>query len=156
MYQVYRVGESSEQNAITVISHARAIGVFYFSPYMAISVISHHSIFGSLNPTLWNHSRREKRDIGQKHHLLSDIGVYLSLDLFLENVLQRDSIRSEFRDTLTELLDRHLLLVEVEAEVGLVIDVRLLFNVERRRISGVELLGHRVGGVVKLLKKVGL
>lgn len=55
----------------------------------------------------------------------------LCLDLLAQDVFKRDGISSEFRDTLAELLDSHLVLVEVEAEVGLVIDVALLLKIER-------------------------
>ena len=55
----------------------------------------------------------------------------LCLNLLAQNVLQRHSVSSEFGDTLAQLLDSHLLLVEVKAEVGLAVDIRLLLDVER-------------------------
>ena len=63
--------------------------------------------------------------------LATDIGLNLCLDLLLQNILENDSVCSKLRDTLTELLYRHLLLVEVEAECWLVVEVRLLLNVQR-------------------------
>ena len=78
------------------------------------------------------------------------------LDLLTEDVLEGNSIGSEFRDTLAELLGGHLVLVEVEAEGGLVVDVALLLNVKRVGLGGIELLGNGLGGVVQLLEEVGL
>jgi hypothetical protein len=78
------------------------------------------------------------------------------LDLLTEDVLEGDSIGSEFRDTLAELLGSHLVLVEVEAEGGLVVDVALLLNVKRVGLGSIELLGNGLCGVVQLLEKVGL
>lgn len=86
-----------------------------------------------------------------------DIGAAnLSLDLLAQNVLERYSISSEFRDALAQLLNGHLVLVEVEAEVGLVVDVALLLEVERAGILGDELLRDVIVGVVELLEEVGL
>jgi hypothetical protein len=76
----------------------------------------------------------------------------LSLDLLAQDVLEGDGVGGEFRDTLAQLLDSHLVLVEEEAELGLVVDVGLLFDVERSGVAGVELLGDRVLRVVELLK----
>lgn len=45
------------------------------------------------------------------------------LDLLLEDVLERLGISSKLGDALAQLLDGHLLLVEVEAEERLVVDV---------------------------------
>lgn len=81
---------------------------------------------------------------------------HLSLNLGLDDILQRDSISSELADTLTELLNSHLVLVEVEAEGGLVVDVGLLLNIESGSTLGVELLGDGLGGVHELLEEVGL
>lgn len=80
----------------------------------------------------------------------------LCLDLLAQDVLERDGISSEFRDALAELLDSHLVLVEEEAELGLVVDVALLLDIERAGVLGDELLGDFVGGVVELLEQVGL
>jgi hypothetical protein len=49
-----------------------------------------------------------------------------------------------------------LVLVEEEAELGLVVDVRLLLDVERAGILSDKLLGNLVGRVVKRLEEVGL
>lgn len=78
------------------------------------------------------------------------------LNLLAEDVLEGDGISGELGDTLAELLGGHLVLVEVEAEGSLVVDVALLLNVERVGVGGIELLGDGVGGVVELLKEVGL
>lgn len=62
------------------------------------------------------------------------------LKLLPQNTLERHSIGGELGDTLTELLDCHLLLVEVEAVRCLVIDISLLLNVETLGCGSVELL----------------
>lgn len=80
----------------------------------------------------------------------------LCLNLLAEDVLEGDGVSSEFRNALAELLDGHLVLVEVEAEGSLVVDVALLLNVERVGVGGVELLGNGLGRVVELLEEVGL
>lgn len=92
------------------------------------------------------------------HWLYDDtvLPANLSLDLLAQNVLERYSISSEFRDALAQLLNGHLVLVEVEAEVGLVVDVALLLEVERAGILGDELLRDVIVGVVELLEEVGL
>ena len=51
-------------------------------------------------------------------------------------------------------MNRHCLLVEVEAEFGLIFQVAHLLNVHRLRILGVQLLWHLVLAVVELLEKV--
>lgn len=76
-------------------------------------------------------------------------------ELLLDNVLERDGIGSELADTLAELLNGHLVLVEVEAEVSLVRDVRLLLNVEGACRAGLELLGNSLLGVLELLQQAG-
>jgi hypothetical protein len=57
---------------------------------------------------------------------------------------------------LGELLDGHLVLIEVEAEFGLVVDVGLLLNVEGLGVFRGELLWDCLLGVVELLKEVWL
>lgn len=66
------------------------------------------------------------------------------LDLLAQDVLEGNGISGELGDTLTELLDGHLVLVEVEAELGLVVDVALLLNVELAGVLGDELPGDVV------------
>lgn len=78
------------------------------------------------------------------------------LDLGLEDVLQRHGVGRELGDPLAQLLHAHGVLVEVEAEVGLVVDVRFLLDVEGGGAGGVELLGNRGGGAHHLLEEVGL
>jgi len=51
-------------------------------------------------------------------------------NLLAQDILQGDGISGELADTLAQLLHRHGVLVEVESEVGLVIDVGLLLDVE--------------------------
>lgn len=80
----------------------------------------------------------------------------LLLNLLPYDVLERDRVRSELGDALSQLLDGHLVLVEVEAERRLVIDVALLLNVEVGGVARVELLRHVVLGVVQLLEEVWL
>lgn len=79
----------------------------------------------------------------------------LSLDLLLKEVPQGHGIGSELGDTLTQLLNGHGLLVEVEAESGLVVEVLALGDVQTGGTGGVELLGHGGGRVVQLLQQVG-
>jgi hypothetical protein len=52
-------------------------------------------------------------------------------------------------------VDGHGVLVEVEAEEGLVLEVALLLDVELGDVLGLELLGDRVGAVEHLLEEVG-
>jgi hypothetical protein len=75
-------------------------------------------------------------------------------ELFLEDALESDSISSELADTLSELLNSHLVLVEVEAEESLVFDVRLLLDVQRRGLRSIKLLGDRLRGVEEVLEQV--
>lgn len=77
----------------------------------------------------------------------------LRLDLLLQQILQRHRVGRELGDALAQLLNRHLLLVEVEAERGLVVDVRALGDVQLGRALRVELLGDRRLGVVELLEE---
>lgn len=78
------------------------------------------------------------------------------LKLGLDDVLEGDGVSRELADALTELLDGHLVLVEVEAEAGLAVDVALLLEVEGAGAGGVELLGNRGIGVQEVLEEVGL
>jgi hypothetical protein len=86
---------------------------------------------------------------------LKQAGSNLCLDLLLDDVLERLGVSGELADTLTELLDGHLLLVEVEAEGGLVRDVGLLLQVQAGGARGVELLGDGIAAVEELLEQVG-
>ena len=88
---------------------------------------------------------------GKGHH-----AQHLSGELGLEGGLEGLGVGSELGDTLAELLDGHLVLVEVEAERGLVADVRLLLDVEGGSLGSVELRGDGLAGVEELLKQVGL
>ena len=76
--------------------------------------------------------------------------------LLLEDALEGDGIGGELADTLTELLDGHLVLVEVEAEEGLIVDVGLLLEVQSSGLLSVELLGDGLLGVEEVLEQVGL
>lgn len=84
------------------------------------------------------------------------LAAYLRGQLLLEDVLEGDGIGSKLADTLAQLLDGHLVLVEVESEEGLVVDVGLLLEVQGRGAGSVQLLGDGLVGVEELLKKVGL
>lgn len=77
----------------------------------------------------------------------------LPLDLLLQDALQRHGVRRELGYALPQLLDRHLLLVEVEAERRLVADVRLLFNVETMCLGRVQLLGDGRGRVEQIFQQ---
>ena len=76
--------------------------------------------------------------------------------LLLKDILEGDGIGGKLADTLAQLLNSHLVLVEVESEESLVLDVRLAVDVGRGGLSGVELLGDSFGGVHEVLEKVGL
>jgi hypothetical protein len=82
--------------------------------------------------------------------------LHLSLDLLLEDVLEGDGVSRELGDTLTQLLNGHGLLVEVEAEQSLILEVAALGNVEAGGGGSIELLGDGRGGVVELLEETGL
>lgn len=88
------------------------------------------------------------------YHPLFEITPLLKLRP--DDVLQGDSVGGELADALAQLLDGHLVLVEVKAEGRLVVDVRLLLNVKSRSGRSVELLGNRLCRVVELLKEGGL
>lgn len=81
---------------------------------------------------------------------------HLSPELVSEVLLQSLGVSSELGDTLAELLDGHLVLVEVEAEVGLVVNVALLLDVEGGGLVSVKLLGDSLLGFDKLLEEVRL
>ena len=59
-----------------------------------------------------------------------------ALSLLAENVLQSDSISSEFRDPFPEFLNSHCFFVEIEPEQRFVLNVRRLWNVESCGIFG--------------------
>lgn len=79
----------------------------------------------------------------------------LSGQLLLQDGLESLGIGSELADTLAQLLNGHLVLVEVEAEGGLVGDVGLLLNVQRAGVRSVQLLGDGLGRVQQVLQQVG-
>ena len=80
---------------------------------------------------------------------------HLCLDeLGLDDLLKSLGISSELGDTLTELLNRHLVLVEVEAEERLIVEVRLLLDVQGVCGLSLQLLWDGVLGVLELLQKV--
>lgn len=64
------------------------------------------------------------------HQPIHTSTLFRHTKLLLDNVLQLLSSSGETRDTLTKLLDSHLVLVEVEAEERLVVEVLLLGEVE--------------------------
>lgn len=82
--------------------------------------------------------------------------LHLSGNLVLDNLLEGDGVSSKLADALAELLDSHLLLVEGEAELGLVVDESLALNVLGSGGGTVELLGDGVGAVEELLEETGL
>lgn len=84
------------------------------------------------------------------------LAAYLRRQLLLEDVLEGDGIGGKLADTLAQLLDGHLVLVEVESEEGLVVDVGLLLEIQRRGAGRVQLLGDGLVGVEELLEQVGL
>ena len=77
-------------------------------------------------------------DKGENLHHAS---AYDLLKLSLDEILESLGISSELGDTLSQLLDGHLIFVEGETELSLVVDVGLLGDVESGSFGGVELLG---------------
>jgi len=55
----------------------------------------------------------------------------LCLNLRLKDILKSHSISSKLADALPQLLNCHLVLVEIEAEVGFLVNVCLLLDIER-------------------------
>lgn len=88
----------------------------------------------------------------EKHH--ETYNSRLCLELLLEAGLEGDGVSSELADTLRQLVHGHGLLVEVEAELGLVVEVAALRDVELGGVLGRELLRHGVLAVVQLLEEV--
>lgn len=60
-----------------------------------------------------------------------------SLELLLEDPLQRYRIGSKFGDTFPQLLNSHGLLVEIKPKLGFVVEVRFLLDAQARCIFGV-------------------
>jgi hypothetical protein len=87
---------------------------------------------------------------------ISEPRHHLCLNLLAEDVLERHRVGGELGNALAQLLDGHLVLVEEEAELGLVVNVRLLLKVERAGLGRIQLLGDIVLRVVELLEQVGL
>lgn len=84
------------------------------------------------------------------------LAAFLRRQLLLQDVFEGDGISGKLADTLAQLLDGHLVLVEFESEEGLVIDVGLLLDVQGRGAGRVQLLGDGLGGAEELLEQVGL
>jgi hypothetical protein len=78
------------------------------------------------------------------------------LNLCLKDILKSHSISSKLADTLPQLLNCHLVLVEVEAEIGFVVDVCLFLEVKGTGFRSVELLGNGVAGAHELFEEIGL
>lgn len=78
--------------------------------------------------------------------------VLRALNLLAENVFQSDGISSEFRNPFPEFLNSHCFFVEVESEKCLILNVRLLWDVESRGIFGVQLQRNFVLRVVEFLE----
>lgn len=77
-----------------------------------------------------------------------------SRELLAEEVLEGLAILGELLDTLVQLVERHLVLKELPAELGLVVDIRDLLDRRRARAVGVKLLRHRVRRVLELLQQL--
>ena len=80
----------------------------------------------------------------------------LTLNLLPQYPFERDRIRREVGDALTQLVDGHGVLVEVEAEERLVREVGLLLDVKALRVACIELFRHVGGGVEEIFEKFGL
>ena len=70
------------------------------------------------------------------------------LELLLKDPLQSHRIRSEFRNTLPQFLNSHGLLIEIKAELGLIVEVRFLLDAQARCVLGVKLLRNGILRVV--------
>lgn len=80
----------------------------------------------------------------------------LSRELLTEDVPKRVSILSELLDTLVQLIKRHLVLEQLPAELGLVVNVRDLgYRLCLSRRLGIELLRNRLRRALELLEKGG-
>lgn len=78
------------------------------------------------------------------------------LDLLLQNAFESHGISGELRDTFPQLLHSHSLLIKVEAEFGLIVEVRLLRDIKTSRVFGDQLLGNLLLRVVEFFEIVGL
>lgn len=58
------------------------------------------------------------------------------LDLLSKNALECDGISCELADTLAQFLDGHLVLVKLEAEVGLIVDEGSLGDIKLDSVFG--------------------
>ena len=76
--------------------------------------------------------------------------MHLSPESPPQNPFERDRVRCELGDALTQLVHGHGVLVEVEAEERFVGEVGLLLDVERLCVVGVELLRDVVCGIVEV------
>lgn len=79
-----------------------------------------------------------------------------ALDLLCQDILQLHRRGRKGRDAVTQLVNGHLLLIELESELGFVIEVFLLLDVEAVGVVGLELGGDRVSAVVELFEESGL
>ena len=77
-------------------------------------------------------------------------------DLLLQDPLECHGISSELRDTFPQLLHGHDLLVEIEAEIGLVVEIGFLGNVECLCVRSDQLLGNLFLRVIEVFKVIGL
>jgi hypothetical protein len=78
------------------------------------------------------------------------------LNLLPQDILQRHRISRKLTNPLPQLLHRHSILIEVEPEVTLIIDIRLLLDVKIVRIFRAQLLLHFFIGVEEFFEEVGL
>lgn len=68
---------------------------------------------------------------------------------------KRHTILGETSDTLVELVESHVVLEQGPSELGLVIEVRDLFNLFTVGLGSVELLGDGLGRVLELFEELG-
>ena len=71
-----------------------------------------------------------------KYILAAILATLSALNLLLKDTLESDSIGCEFRDTFSQFLDSHCLLIEVESEERLIVEVALLWDVEALCVAG--------------------
>lgn len=87
--------------------------------------------------------------------VLPCVGEILPLNFLPQDILERRGIGRELGDALAQLLDGHLLFVEVEAEEGLLVNIGFLLDLLAGCGLSREFLGNRLLRVEEVLEQVG-
>ena len=101
-----------------------------------------HSLTHSHSLSLSPSPSRPLARISSQPHGLSKSSLF---NLLPQDPFERNRIRRELGDALAQFLDGHLVLIEVEAVKGLVVEVVALRDVERLGVLCVEFLRDLVG-----------